>query len=54
MAGSLGDRDATNTFLEVTAAWMAGRLTDEQHGVLRAAVLAADDALDTDTGQERG
>lgn len=56
MAGALDDRDAADTFLQVSAAWMAGRLTDEQHAVLRAAVLA-DGATDGETdggmGQEQ-
>jgi hypothetical protein len=31
MAGSLPDRDDHNTFLEVTAAWIGGDLTDEDY-----------------------
>ena len=38
MAGTLSERDGTNTFTEVTAAWFSGLLTRKQYDVLRAAV----------------
>ena len=38
MAGSVGERDDTDTFGEVTAAWFSGRLTDDQYAALRQVV----------------
>lgn len=38
MAGALDERDDRDTFAEVTAAWMAGRIADEQYHVLHEAV----------------
>lgn len=38
MAGVLDDRDPTDTFVEVSAAWMGGPITDEDHAVLYKAV----------------
>ena len=38
MAGSLPERDDDNTFLEVTAAWIGGDLTDEDYWTIYGAV----------------
>ena len=46
MAGSLAGRDDHNTFLEVTAAWIGGDLTDENYWTICGAA--------TGTGKEVG
>ncbi len=38
IAGSLPERDDDNTFLEVTAAWIGGDLTDEDYWNIYGAV----------------
>jgi len=38
MAGSLPERDDDNTFLEVTAVWIGGDLTDEDYWTIYGAV----------------
>lgn len=38
MAGSLAERDDHNTFLEVTATWIGGDLTDEDYWTIYGAV----------------
>jgi hypothetical protein len=50
MAGARDEDDPTDSFLEVTAAWTIGRLSDDQYAVLKSAVVGdtgrptADDA----------
>lgn len=41
MAGVVDERDATDTFTEVSSAWIAGRITREQYDLLRAAVAGS-------------